>query len=152
MLTRRTFIQGAGALAAGAAAGGIALPESEIKEHGLVELRAWFFSKNPIVVKATIFSDERRDVFGIRILGERGTRDTRFAEIRLADVRASVAAPGRVSRCTATGWSEEGKKESGFVDLVAREGSFVVATPGELEKAPHPGPAWLALSDVQQVL
>jgi hypothetical protein len=150
-MTRRAFIQSAGALAAGAAAGGIAFPEHEIKEHGLVEIRAWFFGKDPIVLKSTIFSDARRDVFGVRLLGM-GKLDTRFAEIGLADVKAAVDVPGRITRCTMTGWNGEGKKETGFMDLIVREGSLVIATPGELEKSPRPGPAWLALSDVRQVL
>lgn len=151
MLTRRTFIQSAGAMAAGAAAGGIAFPERGIKEHGLVEIRAWFFGTDPIVLKSTIFSDDRRDVFGVRILGM-GRLDTCFAEFRLADVKAAVAVPGRISRCAITGWNGEGRKESGFQDLIVREGNLVVALPGQLELTPPPGPAWIALSDVRQVL
>jgi hypothetical protein len=38
------------------------------------------------------------------------------------------------------------------MDLVVRRGSLVVATPGDLEKSPPPGPSWIALADVRQVL
>jgi hypothetical protein len=148
-MTRRTFIQSAGALAAGAAAGGIAFAEHKIKEHGLVEIRAWFFTKDPIVIKSTIFSDERRGVFGIRLLGERGPCDARLAELRLSAVKAAVAVPGRVQKCAATTWNREGRKEEGsLLDLVARGGNLVVAGAGQLEKAP----TWMSLADVRQVL
>lgn len=149
MLTRRTFIQNAGALAAGAAAGGIAFPEHEIKEHGLVEIRAWFFSKDPIVVKSTIYSDERRDVFGVRILGERGPSDLRLAELSLSAVKAAISAPERIQKCAMTGWNaENGKLEEGFLDLVAKGGNLVVAGPGQLKRTP----VWMSLADVCQIL
>lgn len=147
-MTRRTFIQSAGALAAGAAAGGIVFPKHEIKEHGLVEIRALFFTKDPIIIKSTIFSDERQGVFGVRLLGERGPCDTRLAELRLSAVKAAVAVPGRVQKCAATMWNGEGKKEKGFLDLVTRGGNLMFANAGQLEEAP----AWMSLADVRQVL
>jgi hypothetical protein len=147
-MTRRTFIQSAGALAARAAAGGTVLPEHEIKEHGLVEIRAWFFAKDPIIIKSTIFSDERRGVFGVRLLGRRGPCDARLAEMRLSAVKAAVAVPGRVQKCAITTWNGEGRKEEGFLDLVARDGNLVVAGTGQIEKAP----VWMSLADVRQVL
>lgn len=149
MLTRRTFIQSAGALAVGAVAGGIALLESEIKEYGLVEIRFWLFAKEPIVIKSTIFSDERRDVFGVRLLGERGSDDLRLAELRLSAVKAALAVPGRIQKSSMTGWNaQDGKKREGFLDLVAKDGNLVAAGPGQLEKAP----IWMSLADVRQVL
>lgn len=148
MLTRRTFIQGAGALAAGAATGGIALQKPEIKEHGLVEIRFCLFDKDPIVVKTMIFSDEQRDVFGIRVLGERGACDMSLAELRLSSVKAALADPGRIQRCLMHTWSAEGKEDKGLLDLVAKDGNLLVAGSGELEK----GPVWMSLADVQRVL
>lgn len=148
MLTRRTFIQGAGALAAGAVAGGIALQKPEIKEHGLVEIRFWLFDKDPVVIKSTIFSDERRDVFGVRLLGERGPGDLRLAELRLPAVKVVIAAPERVKICTGTMWNEESEKEEMFLNLVARGGNLVIALAGQLDKAS----VWMSLADVRRVL
>jgi hypothetical protein len=152
MLTRRAFVQSAGVLAAGMA-GGVAVPANEIKEHGLVELRAWFFAKDPIRLKATLFSDARRDVFGVRVLGERESNDVRLAELCLSTVKEVVAIPGRVRKCAMTGWhAGDGKKEEGFLDLISREGKLVFAILGQLDQSPRPGPAWLSLSDVREVL
>ncbi len=147
MLTRRTFIQSTAALAAGAAAGGIAFSEYEIKEHGLVDIRASFFGK-PIVIKSTIFSDELRDVFGVRLMGEHGPSDARLAELRLSAVKAALAVPGRIQKSSMTAWNaERGTKEEGFLDLVAKDGDLMIALPGRLENEP----AWMSLVDVRQI-
>jgi len=149
MLTRRTFIQSTGVLAAGATVGGIAFPKREFKEHGPVEIRFCLFDKDPIVIKSTIFSDERRDVFGIRVQGERGPSDVRLFELRLSATKAAVAVPGRViQKCTATAWNEEGRKEEEFLDLVAKGGNLMFAGVGRIEKEP----VWMSLADVQRVL
>lgn len=135
----------AGVLAAGVA-GGVAFP-AEIKEHGLVELRAWFFVKDPVVLKSTIFADNGRDVFGVRILTEPGLR---LAELPLSTIKAVVASPGRVEKCLMTAWDDERKE--GLMEVVSRDGKLVFAIPGQLDQTPRPGPAWLDLSDVRQVL
>lgn len=149
MLTRRTFMHSAGVLAAGMA-GGVASP-AEIKEHGVAELRAWFFAKDPIVLKTTIFSDERRDVFGVRILGERGSHGFRLAELPLPTIKEAVSTPGWVRKCLMIGW-DGGERKEGLMEVVSREGKLVFGIPGDLDKSPRPGPAWLDLSDVRQVL
>jgi hypothetical protein len=147
MLTRRTFIQSAGALAVGATAGGIAFTKPEIKEHGIVEIRFRFFTNEPIVVKSTIFSDEQRGVFGIRFLGERGPLDVRLTELRLADVKGALAAAGRIRKCGITTWNGEGKREKVLLELMTKGGNLLLAAPGQLDD-----PAWMDLADVRQVL
>lgn len=148
MLTRRTFIQSAGVLGAGVATGAIGRTKPEIREHGIVEIRFMFLAKEPVVVKSTIFSDEQRGVFGVRLLGERGARDMRLAEIPLSAVKDAVAVPGRISRCAMTGWAGEGAKDSGLLDLVAKDGNLVVSGRGHLNDEP----VWMSLDDVRQVL
>lgn len=148
MLTRRTFIQSTGALAA-AAAGGMAITNSEIKEHGIVEIRFRFLAKDPHVVKSTIFSDERRGVFGVRVLGKREPGDARLAELRLTDVRDTVAVPGRVRKGALAVWNCDGRKEEGFLHLLAMDGNLMFAVPGvDISETP----VWMSLADVQQVL
>jgi hypothetical protein len=146
MLTRRTFIQSAGALAAGAAAG-VALPEPKVKEHGLVELRARLFN-DLVVVRSTIFADERRDVFGIRFLGERGPRDVRLVELQLSAVAVATAVPETICECPYVAWTYQGEKEGGLLDLMGKDGNLLIAGPGQIKTIPF----WMSLADVRRVL
>jgi hypothetical protein len=148
MLSRRNFIQGTVTLAAGTAVGDIAFPEREIKEHGIVEIRFKFLSCKPIVVPSTIFSDERRGVFGMRLLDKREPGDVRLAEFCLADVIGAVAAPGRVRKCAVTAWKGNGMKENSFLDLMVKDGNLMFAALGQIEESPP----WMSMVDVRQVL
>ncbi len=146
MLTRRTFIRNAGTMAA-AAAIGIAAPESEIKEYGIVDIRTDIFGKTTIL-KATIFSNGPRDIFGIRLLGEPGPLDLRLAELRLSAVRETLATPGRPMRCAARMWTGNGTKREVPLDLVVDATKLSIADAEKLKVAP----AWISLSDIRRVL
>lgn len=148
MLTRRTFIKSTGTLAA-AAASGMALTESGIKEHGIVEIRFRFLAKDPCVVKSTIFTDERRGIFGIRILGNNDPGDARLGEFRLSDIRETVAAPGHVRKGNCAVWDCNGRKKEEALHLLAMDGNLMFAVPGvDIIETP----VWMSLADVQRVL
>ncbi len=144
MLTRRTFMVSAGAVVAATGTTGITVLKPEITEHGLVDIR---FSEKPTVIKAAIFSDKRRDVFGIRILEKRGPSDIRLAELPLSVVRAVVGVPGPSARCSLTTWTPDGKKEE-LLDLKVKDTDLMLASVGQLETSP----VWMALADVKRVL
>ncbi len=146
MLTRRTFIRNAGTMAA-AATIGITAPESEIKEHGIVDIQADIFGE-PIIMKATIFSNGPRDIFGIRFLGERGSCDLRLAELPLSAVRETLATPGRPMRCVARTWTGNGTKQEVPLDLMADATKLSITDAGKLKDAPP----WISLSDIRRVL
>ncbi len=146
MLTRRTFIRNAGTMVA-AATIGIAAIESEIKEHGIVDIRTDIFGKSTIL-KATIFSNGPRDIFGIRLLDEPGPLDLRLAELHLSAVRETLATPGRPMRCAARMWTGNGTKREVPLDLVVDATKLSIADAGKLKV----GPAWISLSDIRRVL
>lgn len=147
MLTRRTFIQGGGALAAGAVASGTSFLESEIKEHGIVKIRFQFYPGKARIVKSTIFSDGQRGVFGIRLLGELELHETRLVEMPISDAKDVAASSGKVWMVPTTVWAEDGKKEETSVGMVVKDGNLMFASEnGEVL------PIWMSLSDVRQVL
>jgi hypothetical protein len=146
MLTRRTFLEKTGTLALGTVAGA-SIRKNEIKEHGLVEIRMKLFGYHLIAVKSTIFADEDRDVFGIRILGKRGPSDARLVETELSAVIKAVAFPGHIWTSRAVCWSESGQREEWALELVVKNGNLLIAQPGFLEEAPQ-----MDLADVQEVI
>lgn len=147
MLTRRTFIQGTGALAAGASIAGIAFPKAKIKEYGIVEIQTWYVWENPNVFNSTIFSDERRDVFGFRILGKLDGDKTRLAEIRLSAVKTAIAVSGQVQEFPATWWTADGKRKDGVLTTVALNGHLNISG----DRAGF-STLLISLTDVRQVL
>lgn len=118
------------------------------REYGIVEFRACFFAKEPIIIKSVIFSDERRGVFGIRFLGERGPGDLRLIEMSLPAVKRVIAVREGVKISTFKTWNGDGKKREMFLNLVARDGNLVIAEAGHIDRAP----AWMRLADVRKVL
>lgn len=144
-MNRRTFIGSTAVLAAGAAIGSVDF--KGIKEHGPVEIRMYFFVKEPIVIKGALFSDEQRDVFGVRVFDEKG--ETAVAEMRLLDVKEALAEQ-TVRRLKVTMKNvTDGKREEGSVSIVAKDGNFTFLM-DEIGK--DPSPIWLKLADVRRVL
>jgi hypothetical protein len=143
-MTRRKFIQGTTAIAAGAAVG---LTVSKgIREHAPVKIRTFFLSDDPIVIRGALYADDRRDVFGIRAFDQ--GKETARVELRLSSVREVVASPARVARCRVT-IRAHGRTQEGDLNLVAKDGNltFLVDEPGR-----PPSPIWMCLTDVRRVL
>lgn len=144
-MKRRDFIRSTATLAAGAAVGEMIW--KGIKEHGPVEIRTYFFSKDPIVIKGALFSDEHRNVFGVRIFDKNG--ETAVAEMPLSAVKDALSegTAGRVK--VAMAHVIDGKRKAGFVDIIVKDGNFtfLIAEPGH-----DPLPVWLKLADVQRVV
>jgi hypothetical protein len=138
--SRRDFIMGTAAIAAGAAVGLTAL--KGIRTHSPVEIRTFLFTTDPIVIQSSLYADDRRDVFGIRTF-DNGKEACRV-EVQLSTVRKSVASSGMTARCHFTTLDEEGD-----VSLVAKDGNltFLFDEPGR-----PPSPVWMSLADVQRVL
>lgn len=144
-VTRRAFIGNTAAIA-GAAVLGIEAARA-VLEHGPVEIQMYFFTKDPVVIKGSVFSDERRDVFGVRAFVEPGKEPT--MEVSLSAMRKAVEA--RPSRSTVTPlFVNEERENSQFpLAMTVENGkvSFLFENPGH-----EPSPVWLQLSDVQRVL
>jgi len=144
-MTRRRFIQGTTAIAAGAAVGLAA--SKGIRKHGPVEIRTFFLSPDPLVIQGALYADERRDVFGIRAF-DKG-REAIRAELRLSSVRKAVASSDRI-RCHVTTWDGEGRIQEGDVNLVAKDDENLTFLVDDRGRAPHP--IWMGLTDVRRVL
>jgi hypothetical protein len=122
-----------------------------IKEHGIVDVHAW--SWDEIILKSTIFSDRKRNVFGIRVLGQPGTEDKNLAELPLVDVEAAVATPEHFRKCAATRWTQDGEKKEGAFEIIVKGENFAMGQQGAFNKwCRPPGPTWILLSDVLKVL
>lgn len=149
MLDRRTFLQGA---AAGAAAAGLGLLRTSVREFGPVELRALFLWGDPIVMKARLYSDEDAHVFGIRVLNDEGAECAR-TEMGLDYVRFLVE-PGGPDRlgCLLTIRGEKGKAEIRRMVMEAGAGRLTLFVEDDDKPHGEPLPVWLSLEDVRRVV
>jgi hypothetical protein len=153
-MTRRTFIRGTAAIAAGAAAGltipRLGLANSKgIREYAPVEIRTFFLGPDPIVIQSAIYADDRRDVFGIRVF-EKGEEFCR-AEIGLSIVKRVVASPFKTILCGIFTRNEHGKTEKLYVDLLSEDGCLTFYLRDERNKRSDK-PVWMSLTDVRRVL
>lgn len=64
-VSRRAFVAG-GVAAATSLTLGISASKG-VRRHGPVEIRTYFFSKDPIVLEASLLADDQRDLFRILI-------------------------------------------------------------------------------------
>lgn len=144
-LTRRAFIRTTGTLAAGAAAGVMA--SRGLREYGPVELRTYFLSQNPIVIRSMLFSRESLDEFGVHIFDDDGKK--------AGTVRMSLSGMRRIIK-SGSGREEVichsekcMRTESMRMAVVSEQGkvSFLVDEAGN-----PPTPVWLQLEDVRKVL
>lgn len=123
-----------------------------IKEHGIIEVHAWDWA-DAIILKSTLFADRKRNVLGIRVLGESGAPDKNLAEFRLVDVEAAVATPEQFRKCMATRWTRDGEKKEGAFEIIVKGENFAMGQEGAFNKwCRPPGPTWILLSDVLKVL
>ena len=136
-------MHGASVLAAGAAVG---IPVVKgIREHP-ADLRCFFFTKEPIVIKGDLLTDESQDLFRIRAYDK--DKVAVIAEMWLSDVKEIIDSPRRKKRvfcamlCNGSihkemlgGISENGKLTFFFDD-----------------QKQSPSPVWLMLEDVKYVL
>lgn len=144
-MTRRAFIGSTAAVAAGAAVGLTA--SKGFREHGPVKIQFDFFG--PVVIEGRIFSDERRNIFGVRTF-DKGKEMGRF-ELRLSNVKEIVASPSKTARLLIRGRNKDGKIEGEcWTSVIAADGNLTFLVEEELGK--HPSPIWMPLVDVQRVL
>jgi len=141
-VTRRRFIQGTAAIAAGAAAGLMA--HKGFREYGPVDMRIYLLSMAPDIIKSLLFSDERRDIFGIRVLDEHG--DAVRAEMPLSRIREILVSVPSRGTCPVTIHYRGGRTERESVVVAAKSEKFTMRVHSDLT------PVWLWLSDVQRVL
>lgn len=138
-MNRRDFVQGAAALAAGAAVG---LPIGSRKEAPAC-LKMLFFTDEPLKFKATIFSDEENDLFGIRM-------DDQFkvcARMSLGSIRKVLETTSRMSTVKML-ISHPKERHEVLVDAVVREDKLMFTEHGKEEVAP----IWIDLPQVRLVL
>lgn len=143
-LTRRKFIQGTTALVAAA---GVGIPISEgLREHGPVDLKFLFFSNEPMIIRGSVFSDEKKDVFGINAFFYNTHQKTGTATMSLTRIREIVKSRSSgIVRLSMK--NEDGDNEPKDV-LIGSDGQDLTFREGEHEEAPF----WLSTQDVQQVL
>lgn len=145
MMSRRKFFQGTSALAV-AAAVGIPLYKG-IKEHGPVDIRFFFFSKEPIVIKGDLLADKGRDLFRVRAYYEGQVNLT--TEMKLSDIEKIVSMPRRKVHLDMTMMGNGNiKKEQ--ISGISRNGT--VSFLYEEKAGQEESPVWLMLEDVTQVL
>lgn len=106
-IDRRSFLRQGGTLAAGAALGALGTVgvQNGLRRYGPVTLRTPFlFCKDPLALKSEIYSDERRDRFGIRVF-ETDEKVTGTMEVFLSALRETLRTGKRqtICFCAATG-------------------------------------------------
>jgi hypothetical protein len=143
-MTRRKFIRGTIVMAAGAAAGLTAY--KGFREHGPVDIKFYLFSKDPVVVKSSLFSDERRDIFGMRMLEAGHWLPAFQVEMPLSRIRRILSSAYRGGACPVTVYYRGGRTERTSMVVAAESEKFTVRFD------PDPTPVWLQLSDVRRVL
>lgn len=143
-VTRRNFIQGATALAAGAAVG---IPASKTLEHSPVDLRMYFLPSKPFTLKVGLRSDESKDLFMIQVLPFDKNDKPGVAHLSLSKVRAIVDSRSPSGLLKMEFKSAEGETEPREVLISVARGDFLIQD-GGMEGAPFAMP----LADVQRVL
>jgi hypothetical protein len=149
MMTRRTFVGTSASIAAGAALG-ITAAEG-IREYGPVDIRTKFLWKDPLVIKASLYSIEKRNIFGVRVFNE-GREHARF-EMGLGYVRMlAESLPGPALGCFLTVIDETGQRDVHRIRLQTDASRLTIF----IEDRERPGdesmPVWIPLRDVQRVL
>jgi hypothetical protein len=139
-MTRRSFIGGAAALAAGAAGGVSAAPA--VRRLGPVRMSTFIDAGEPFTIPAWLFADERAGKFGLDATIGQAVR----VEFPLAGIRAIVASPSSAGRCGAIVRAKEGTILLPSM-LVANEGRHLA-----FRAAEGTVPVRLLISDVQGVI
>ena len=145
-LNRRTFIGGAGVIAVGTALGISAM--KGIRRHGPVKLWMHFLSKEPTAIQAELFSDEKRDIFGIRVFCDKGEQSG-LAEMPLGQMRRIVDTSERHSKVICLLVGEHGDSSRIPVAVTTEQDKLTFLME---EKGQKPSPIWLSLSDAKRVL
>lgn len=140
-LTRRKFFQGMGTLAAG-----IALCKG-IREHGPVDIRLFFFSLDPRVIKGELLSSEREDLFRVSVYHEKQIALT--AEMKLSDIQKIVSMPRKKIRLEVT-FRGNGHVQKEHMRGISRNGTLAFLFKEKLGQ--EDSPIWLMLEDVKRVL
>lgn len=138
-------MEGVTALAAGVAVG---LPAYEgLREYGPVNLWMHFFSKCPIVIKSSLFSDENKDLFGIRVFFDRTNKQSGEARLPLSRIRDLAASRIPAATFKAECQYSDGNVASHNILAIIIEGHLILK-----EDDQEGAPFWLKMEDVQRVL
>jgi hypothetical protein len=147
MMTRRLFVEASAIAAAGMALG--IKPVEGLREHGPVDVRTKFLWKDPLVIKANLYSIEQKNIFGIRVFNS-GAEHARL-EMGLEYVRLMALDHGKLGTFL-TVFDGTGQKEVHRVMLKTDSDRLTIF----IEDPDRPGdesmPVWMPLRDVQQVL
>lgn len=145
-LTRRGFIGGTAAAAAGVALGVWA--EKGVQRHGPVELRTYFLSNEPIVIPCDLWADEKRDIFGIHAFVEPGVDP--IVQISLSAMKRAIeagSARSKVILLVTDGQRRRTSRVPLAMTVENRKVTFLIE-----EGEGHVTPVWLDLPDVRRVL
>jgi hypothetical protein len=108
-----------------------------------VDIRLFFFSKDPIVIKGDLLADHDQDLFRVRVYHKDKVNLT--AEMMLSEIQKIVSTPRKKTRLqmTVMGNGNVNKEQVGGI---SRDGTltFLIGEEGS--------PVWLMMEDVKQVL
>lgn len=142
MLTRRMFVQGAGALAAAASIPGFLLGEG-VREYGPVYLQTHFLSDKPIKIPVNIYVDGKGENFGMRSV-QTGVS----AEVPLLYLRPVVERHWENTGCFMTIRGEDTMEVRGVL-ITTHEGTVVFSI---YERAEESVRVWLPVEDVRKLV
>lgn len=146
MMTRRLFVEASAIAAAGVTLG--IKPVEGIREHGPVDVYAKFLWGNPLLIKANLYSDEEKNIFGMRVFN--GTAEHARLEMGLEYVRMLAESRPDKLGCFLT-LCGQGQKEL-YRSIVRTDDSKLTILIQDPDWPDESMPIWMPLRDVQQVL
>jgi hypothetical protein len=148
MMTRRLFVEASAIAAAGMALG--IKPIEGLREHGPVDVRTKFLWKDPLLIKANLYSNEDKNIFGLRVFN--GGAEHARLEMGLEYVRLIANDQGKKFGTFLAVFDGTGQKEVHRVMLKTDSDRLTIF----IEDPDRPGdesmPVWMPLRDVRRVL
>lgn len=141
MVTRRAFIGGSAAVAAGAALG--------VQSDKVVrtKLGMYFFGPEPLMFDARLSTDPFTDLLSVEVLHEESRV---LAQLPVAAVKRALAAPGAAASADVRIWRDGilGQRfDEDQIEVIVQKGLLSLRGRGE-----EAAPAWLPLEDVRRAL
>lgn len=141
MVTRRAFIGGTAAVAAGAVLG--------IRPARTVDtkLGMYFFGPEPLMFDARLSTDPFTDMLTVEVIHEESHV---LAQLPVAAVKRALATPGEGACADVRIWRDGilgQRMDEDQVEVIVQKGLLSLRGPGE-----EAAPAWLPLEDVRRAL